>query len=422
MNKLEKNIKDAVESYEAPYSAEAWQSLNKAMWPSKATLLKWAASSAALLALVVFGYSYINNSNEVVTDELIVKTIQNKGSKTLVKKVENLAYDTNERHTTEDSSKEITEFNTPSETNVQNEVTKVPVTELPSDVNDNSNKPAPKDENNTIVVDENKTENTNTTVALKAKVITSKTIQCLSSKFNFTPSVSKQNAIYEWHLGDGTIIIGSTIDYTYEVAGHYSVELVLRDLNTKEIIKISPPVEITVLEEPSTSFTYEMANTIEPSTYFRNTTPTTTNLHWEIENLKSSNLENIQYSFKHKGRFTVNLTATNENGCSTTCSKTITIEQDYNLLAPTAFSPNGDNLNDYFMPKALPLMELPFTLTIYDRQGKLMYQTTDSSQPWDGINTQDGIPAENGIYVWVCQLTKENGETEIYQSQIVITK
>jgi len=425
MNKFEKNIKDAVESYEAPYSAEAWQSLNKAMGPSKATLLKWAASSAALLALVVFGYSYINNSNEVVTDKLIADTIQNKESKALILNVENSVYDTdgqliNENLSTTDSDLSlISEANTPIETTATDESN---ITESSTETKNNSEELTPKDESNATVVKEDKKENTNTTVSLKAKVIASSTTQCLSSEFNFTPSVPKQNAIYEWHLGDGTIITGSTINYTYDVAGHYSVELVLRDLNTKEIIKTSPPVEITVLEEPSTSFTYEMANTIEPSTYFTNTTPTASNVHWEIENLKSSNLENIEYSFKHKGRFTVKLTATNENGCSTTCSKTITIEQDYNLLAPTAFSPNGDNLNDYFMPKALPLIELPFTLTIYDRQGKLMYQTTDSSQPWDGINTQDGIPAENGIYVWVCQLTKENGETEVYQSQIVIAK
>ena len=424
MNKFEKNIKDAVESYEAPYSAEAWQSLNKAMGPSKATLLKWVGSSAAIIALAIFGYTYFNTNEVEIKEELIAETVQNKESKEFIKKIEDSVYDTegkliNDTNSSDDSDlKLITDNNTPNDTNIEDPNVIDSSTETKSN---------PKDiisagPNDVSTTNENKTDITKTTPEFKAKVIALKTRQCLSNEFHFTPSVPKQNAIYEWHLGDGTILTASTVNHTYELAGNYLVELILRDQSTKEILKTSPSLEITVLEEPNTSFTYENGTTTEPITYFNNTTSDKNTLHWEIENLNSSNLENFEFSFKHKGRFTVNLTATNENGCSTTSTQYINIEQDYNLFAPNAFSPDGDNLNDNFMPKALPLLNQPFTLTIYDRQGKLVYQTSDSSQPWDGINMQDGKPASNGIYVWACQLTNENGETEIYQSQVVITK
>jgi gliding motility-associated-like protein len=424
MNKFEKNIKDAVEGYEAPYSADAWQSLNKAMGPSKATLLKWVASSAALLTLAVVGYTYFDQPDAIITEELVAETIHNKDSKAFIKKIENSIYDANgqfiqKEEITDDSDfKLVTEHTPSSETNTVEANIVEPIIEV-------KNTPevlTPNEVSSTTSADENQKEPKHNTEVLKASVITSNTTQCLTNEFTFTPSVPKQNAIYEWHLGDGTIINGSVANHKYDMAGHYLVELVLRDLKTREIIKTSPSVEITVLEVPNTSFTNEQSVTIEPITYFRNTTTDYKTLVWEIENLKTSSLENFEYSFKNKGRFTVNLTATNENGCSTKTSEVITIEQNYNLLAPTAFSPNGDNLNDDFMPKALPLMQLPFTLTIYDRQGKLVYQTTDSSQPWDGISTQDGTLAPNGVYVWVCQLTKENGETEIYQNQIIIAK
>ena len=98
------------------------------------------------------------------------------------------------------------------------------------------------------------------------------------------------------------------------------------------------------------------------------------------------------------------------------------IEKDYNLLAPTAFSPNEDNLNDFFIPKALPVLNLPFTMTIYDRQGKMVYQTSDANQPWNGLCTKDQVPAPDGVYIWVVQLTTESGEVELYQDQVTIAK
>jgi gliding motility-associated-like protein len=423
MNKFEKNIKDAVEGYEAPYSADAWQSLNKAMGPSKATVLKWITSSAVLLTLAIVGYTYIDQPEAIITEELVAETIQNKNSKAFIKKIENSIYDKNgqfinETETPHDSDfKLIPEQSEPVEIQIS-EPTKADPILVPSTIDYIIPPTLPP----LSSLSEIEKEKPTTPKVFKVGIIASKTTQCLSSQFTFRPDTPKQNAIYEWHLGDGTVINANIASHTYDIAGHYLVELVLRDTKTREILKTSPSVEITVLDEPNTEFTNEESITIEPFMYFKNTTTDYKTLVWEIENLTTSTLEDFEYSFKHKGRFTVNLTATNENGCSTKTSKVITIEQDYNLLAPTAFSPNGDNLNDDFMPKALPLMELPFTLTIYDRQGKLVYQTTDSSQPWDGINTQEGTLAPDGVYVWVCQLSKENGETEIYQSQIIITK
>jgi len=40
----------------------------------------------------------------------------------------------------------------------------------------------------------------------------------------------------------------------------------------------------------------------------------------------------------------------------------------------------------------------------------------------DGINFKTGVPASDGVYVWVVQLIKDNGEIETYQDQITITR
>src|SRR5690606_34222460 len=105
-----------------------------------------------------------------------------------------------------------------------------------------------------------------------------------------------------------------------------------------------------------------------------------------------------------------------------TIQKPIVIENDYNLLAPTAFAPNGDGNYDNFIPQALLLMDVDFTMVIYDKGGLLMYQTNNAYMPWDGTNVNDNSPAANGAYVWMVQYKNANGETEMYQGQVIITR
>ena len=73
------------------------------------------------------------------------------------------------------------------------------------------------------------------------------------------------------------------------------------------------------------------------------------------------------------------------------------------LVAPTAFSPNGDNLNDEFRLYG-PVDEIAeYSLKIYDRWGSQIFETKELSQGWDGqIN---GKPAPSGVYVWMADYT-----------------
>jgi len=434
MNKFEKNIKDAVENYEVLYSTEAWQSLNKAMGPSKATILKWIGSAVALIAIAIFCYTYFDESKsvELIEDNLITNTVQNNKSKAFIKRVENSVYDNKGKlmiETVEGKTKDETE-NTVSKVNSDNNLNNESDKNL-TPINEPTFGTIDKVE--TLSINEVSTingsdDNSNVdfefkSIDFKAKVITSKTTQCISNEFTFTPSVAKQNAIYEWHLGDGTIKTGGYVNHIYENTGNYEVTLVLKDKKSQSIIKTSEALVINVLENPIADFKFEhIENSIIPETYFENASISEGIPNWEITGLYRSSLESFNYSFRKKGRYNIKLTLTNEAGCTNTQSQIIEISNDYNLLAPTAFSPDGDNLNDNFIPKALEVLELPFTLTIYDRQGKLVYQTSDVSQPWDGLYTQDGIPAPNGVYVWVCQLTNLDGKHDIYQSQVIITK
>jgi gliding motility-associated-like protein len=425
MDNFEKNIKDAVNSYEAPYDAKAWQSLNKKLGPSKGTVITAIIGTAAMLTVLALTFNYYNTKeNTIANDYSTVNKLNNSNDIETIQKV-----------TVQNKSSE--EY-LPEET-VENETTKNVETEVKLtvvDENDNTKPslsntiPTQVDLNNSIddntVDNPSNIDNSTPDVVIgkitELKIVCDNQIKCLSETFVFNSTSKINECIYEWNLGDGTILTGKEVKHKYKSSGNYIVTLTLKDRKTKRIIKESNSLDINVLSEPKTKFNFENIQGGIPQTNFINNTKQSISTQWQIEDIYATDLKEFNYSFRYKGSYNVKLTTTGENGCSSSKTELIKVDNDYNLLAPTAFSPNNDNLNDNFIPKALVLLDLPFTMTIYDRQGRMVFQTNDVNEPWDGLYTKDGIQAPSGLYVWVVQLTNENGEVDVYQNQIMLTK
>lgn len=98
---------------------------------------------------------------------------------------------------------------------------------------------------------------------------------------------------------------------------------------------------------------------------------------------------------------TYTATATDaETGCEVSASVVLNYLGCETLLVPTAFSPNGDNINDRWQPVALSYDEI-LRLEVFDRWGKLRYSYQkggNNPSYWDG--TDKGTLAEIGVYVY----------------------
>jgi gliding motility-associated-like protein len=64
---------------------------------------------------------------------------------------------------------------------------------------------------------------------------------------------------------------------------------------------------------------------------------------------------------------------------------------------PTAFSPNGDGLNDYFAPNLSGNITIEY-FQVFNRWGEKVYEHSSLSKGWDG--TYLGKPAANGLYTY----------------------
>ncbi len=63
---------------------------------------------------------------------------------------------------------------------------------------------------------------------------------------------------------------------------------------------------------------------------------------------------------------------------------------------PNSFTPNGDNLNDYFTAKGTDITD--FQMLIFNRWGEQIFETKKIEEGWDG--TCQGNPVEQDVYIW----------------------
>jgi gliding motility-associated-like protein len=73
-----------------------------------------------------------------------------------------------------------------------------------------------------------------------------------------------------------------------------------------------------------------------------------------------------------------------------------------NLFTPDAFSPNGDGVNDIFAPVfQVDFQVIEYELFIYDRWGRIVFNTKEQGEGWNGISKGTNSPPQVGIYSWI---------------------
>ncbi len=72
--------------------------------------------------------------------------------------------------------------------------------------------------------------------------------------------------------------------------------------------------------------------------------------------------------------------------------------QEYVYWVPNAFTPNGDGINDVFMPVGNVIELSSYDLQIFDRWGQLLFESRDPGIGWDGSIGGKIMP--DGVYVY----------------------
>lgn len=105
------------------------------------------------------------------------------------------------------------------------------------------------------------------------------------------------------------------------------------------------------------------------------------------------------------------------DGCRFTERVAITVDERLPVYAPSAFSPNGDNVNDFYQLEYGDRVEGLTTFQIFDRWGNMVHEGPEG---WDG--NLDGRTAHIGVYVFYATVRLTDGSERFVKGDFVLMR
>jgi gliding motility-associated-like protein len=223
-------------------------------------------------------------------------------------------------------------------------------------------------------------------------------------------------------------IKGIGYQYTFPTnkAGIYSVTkatdskgCVAKSINGSATVNINPMPEGNIIAYP------QPADITNPLIYFIDDSKFHVNGVWDFGDGNTSdtimaNGPKIHHTFGDTGAYIVALELMTDSGCIITAYQTIIIDQAFSMYIPTAFTPNNDLYNDYFLPIVDGANEYEFS--IYNRFGDRVFITEKTDEAWDGKQNNGAEYAPAGQYVYGIVIIDFNGKERVYHGTLTLIR
>lgn len=423
-SKLENSIKQSLENFEAPYNAAAWESMRSkldqkmpAASSGKSNYWKWFGAASVLATLVVSSYFLFNPEEKEPTQNNVATLIEKDSANEEAEIVTNNKMNTSESeevtHTTAPVQDE-TETSEPAEINNDNAVAELPTNENVNRVDHVT--PLLMNDGSLLTQASNQTEENDNGQETVAIILPSVNTVCAGESVN----IKNDNDV-------ALIVAGPELHVT--IPAHSSGNVSTREGGIHTITaknKSEQSTEFMVLDAPAAEFI------VDEGTKFEKGLPTTkveSTVHgnsftWNYDNYTVSG-EKADVHFYEKGSHEITMTVVGNNGCKNRITKTIQVAEDYNLMAPDAFTPNSAvEVKRTFMPYALIERNVLFTMTIIDpKDGHTIFETRDANAGWDGTDIRNGQSVAYGSYLWnvVIESKAANEKKNKYIGEVVVT-
>ncbi len=144
---------------------------------------------------------------------------------------------------------------------------------------------------------------------------------------------------------------------------------------------------------------------------------------WNLDDGSQATGTSFNHQYTTTGNYTVTLVVTDNNTCTDSYSDTIIVKNHFTLFIPNAFSPDGDGLNDSFLPIGEGIDPNNYDMKIFDRWGNLLFHTTDMNEPWKGtLNNDETANRVIGVYVYRILLKEINGSENEFIGSVTLFK
>jgi len=219
---------------------------------------------------------------------------------------------------------------------------------------------------------------------------------CVPLTATFSESSENPNYICNWYFETGSVMNKSSVTRTFTRVGGNPVKMVVTDdygcMDSVEMV-------VQIYPKPTADFDILNQGTIytEDTVKFRNTSTGAVRYQWDLYGGDQSTSLDTMKQYPEPGSYPIWLWAYNANGCADSIVKYVDIKVRPWILVPSAFTPNGDGLNDVFEVQYKYITS--FDMLLYNRWGEIVYRTQDVNFKWDA--TYLGKEVISGPYVYV---------------------
>jgi gliding motility-associated-like protein len=221
----------------------------------------------------------------------------------------------------------------------------------------------------------------------------------------FTDNSSAPNSTvtaWDWDFGDGTPHLSTqNPTHRYNAPGSYDINLIVRNTVgcASDPFTASVLVNLQPVVDAGWSFVVPEGTVIRLNPTVNDSS--VVSFLWTPQGDIQDPTE-LRPVFAAMTDQVYTLTATGPGGCSDFDSMSVKILKPFKV--PNVFSPNGDNVNDFWVIKNLS--DYPgVKVDVYNRYGQLVFTSVGYSQPWDG--TYNGKPMPVGTYYYIIKPRNE---------------
>lgn len=245
--------------------------------------------------------------------------------------------------------------------------------------------------------------------SIQASVAANSDKGCAPETIVFSAKESKNASAYQWQFEEGASGRGQTGIHQFKSAGYQEVQLIVSNSvgcsdTAFANIDLSPqPKADFAFLEPDTPSSYTLN---QDKLAIDNRSEKARNYQWSFGDGFESQQANPRHIYQEVGKYPVTLVAEGKYGCTDSLKKLVEVKATPHLYIPTAFSPDGDGLNDQFSVEATNVKD--FEIKIYNRWGERVYQASKTGFQWDG--TYKGEQVQVGTYMFVATARSIDGE------------
>lgn len=241
--------------------------------------------------------------------------------------------------------------------------------------------------------------------------LASDTIICEGQQIIFTSKNSASGLQkMTWDFGDGSVVdtTGLVVNHAYDTSGSFTITVTGNYRHC-----ITPSISKTIRVKPFARVNAGEDQYLCPGgaaiRLIARATPASAVLRWNTGGQADAIMVNDTGSYQ----VTANL-----EGCLS--GDAVSVLNDCYLSIPNSFTPNSDNVNDYFFPSGLRSRSVVnVKMIIFNRWGQQVYNAGQMDDyGWDG--RLKGQPQPQGVYVYLIDVVYTDGRRERYKGNVTL--